>query len=225
MNKEKICIVGNSVALRCRPTSNTINYGNILSKANYNVVNLSFGRATSKEVLILKDTYIRTFSDWYIINLGCVDAPSREVPLWVSDVIYGRRKTFLSNFVVFFYWNFISKNRRVFTLLRLKKSWIKKESFIRNVSTLITSIQKDTNAGIIVLGINSGNNRIEKILPGTTKKYKEYNHALKQLVKELNIPFIEVSDLSSSEYFPDGVHYNSAGHNIISSRILNIMQK
>ena len=37
------------------------------------------------------------------------------------------------------------------------------------------------------------------------------------------IQFIDVDDLNSAEHFPDGVHYNASGHQIISDRIKKII--
>jgi len=214
-----ISIIGNSVGLKCRPPSDILNYGCLLKKEGYLVNNLSFGRATTDEVVILKDSYIRTYPEFFVINLGCVDAPSREIPLWFSDLLYGRRKMFGSSILKFIFRAFISKNRSLFTNLRFRKSWISKRKFLDNVNLLTNYIQRNTNAKIIVLGINNGSERIERKLPGTIAKYIDYNLALKDLIIKKNISFIDVSDLSNQLHFPDGVHYNAEGHKIIANRL------
>lgn len=221
--KIKICIVGSSVGLRCRPVSDILNYGQLLDeneRIQLNVVNLSLGRYTSREVLSSRDIFIREYADLYIINIGAVDAPSREIPFWFSDILYNRRKSIFYKFLNTIYFGFISKYRRVFTFLRFKKSWISLNEFKNNIIKLIESIQKDTKGKILILGINSGNSRVEKQLPGTMKKYNQYNKELKNIALARNIGFVDVSKLDSESYFPDGVHYNDEGHKFINNQII-----
>jgi len=222
----KICIVGSSVGLRARPSNQVLNYGKILNgtdlkNLHLQVTNRSCGRYTSREVLSSRDLYIREYADLYIINIGAVDAPSREIPFWYSDILYNRRKSIFYNILYKVYYAFISKYRKLFTYLRLKKSWISKSEFTRNIKQLIECIQKDTNSRILILGINSGNMRIERQLPGTLRKYQEYNVELKNIADQFGLSFLDVSNLESEEYFPDGVHYNEKGHKFISEKVLN----
>lgn len=222
----KICIVGSSVGLRARPSNQVLNYGEILNgtdlkNLHLQVTNRSCGRYTSREVLSSRDLYIREFADLYIINIGAVDAPSREIPFWYSDILYNRRKSIFYNILYKVYYAFISKYRKLFTYLRFRKSWISKNEFTRNIKQLIECIQKDTNSRILILGINSGNMRIERQLPGTLRKYKEYNIELKNIAGLFGLSFIDVSKLDSEKYFPDGVHYNEKGHKFISDNVLN----
>lgn len=225
----KITIIGNSVALRVRPTPkirNTRVYGSLLEeiRSQYVVRNLSKSRYLTSEFLFDEDEFIRTFPDYFVINLGCVDAPPRDIPLWFSDVIFKRRFLSFYNFFKFIYKLITYLNlRKLLVYCRFKKSWVPINKFRKNIKYIITTLKKETNANIIVLGINSGNERLEKLLPGILDKYSNYNICLKEITLEEGEYFLDVSDLSSAQVFPDGVHYNLEGHKIIANRILEFI--
>lgn len=236
----KITIIGNSVALRIRPVEDIISqrgkvYGILLeeklNKSKYyinkwEINNLSMSRLIIKEIYDKSDVYLRTFPKVFIINIGCVDAPNREVPLWFSDIIFKRKFIAFHKLFNCFY-KLIKKNymRKMLVHLRGKKSWVSHPKFKFYFEEIIKILYKDSNALIIVLGINSGSSEIEKLLPDTNKKFKEYSRTLEDICQKFNIEYIDVGDLKSESYFPDGVHYNYNGHVEIANRLYDVIIK
>ena len=47
------------------------------------------------------------------------------------------------------------------------KSWVTIHKFQENIEKIITQLFNETNAKIVLIGINGGNDRVEKHLPGT----------------------------------------------------------
>ena len=225
----KIVIIGNSVGLRVRPPISSNNYGNIIQqKRGFNentflrVDNMSFGRATISEILVNADSYINRFPDTFIINVGAVEAPNREIPLWYSDLLYKRRRSIFYPLLSILYGKLIARNRTFVSKLR-NKPWVGLGEFHNKVESLIDKLQKNTKAKIVIIGINPGSERIESVLPGTLDNYICYNSALEEIAMKKNLDFISVVDLNSDDHFPDGVHYNETGHQVIATRILSVL--
>jgi len=225
LDKIKICIVGNSVALRIRPDEKDGKvYSSILKNLIYNsgtkdveILNHSISRLLTTEVVDNKNHFLKNDQDITIINLGCVDAPTREIPLWFSDIIFKRRGRLLYSLFDPFYQHVISLYRSSLVRLRNYKPWVTKEKFSENVTEILSSL-----SGIgetVVLGINPGNQRIEDNLPMTLARYESYNEVLQSICNSNGVTFISTMDLHSEEYFPDGVHYNGKGHQLIAERI------
>lgn len=237
MNVRKLLVLGSSVALRVRPTSSprysnkpyaqlTEEYLNLDSSDDVFIANnISFSRAIVKEYLNKRDVISGLNPEYIIINLGIVDAPSRDIPLWFSDIIFKRKWKILFPSFSFLYNNFFKGNtRRFFTNLRFRKSWVSEKSFKKDFNTLIETIKRESFAKIIIIGINKGSQRIENELPGTLVKIERYNTILKELSKTHKLKFISTSDLESETYFPDGVHYNTKGHKYIAKLITSQIQ-
>ena len=226
----KITIVGSSVSLRIRPSlpvHKGLNFGQIIEKRidpskNVTVTNLGLSRMLITEVEYNLDTYIRTFPNLYIINIGAVDAPNREVPLWYSNYIFKRKSRFSFRCFNWVHKNLLLKIRTSLVRIRRYKPWVSSEQFINEFKNVINNLQKETDAKIIVLGINEGNEKINSILPRTSVSYIKYNEHLKKLTEDLDAYFIDVSDLTSENHYPDGVHYNEQGHEVIGNRIIEL---
>ena len=232
---KKITIIGNSLTLRVRPVekSNKFNkvYGSILeSELNLSerwiVTNMGLGRWVSSDFFYEKDLYLRTFPNYYILNIGSVDAANREIPYWFAKIILERNNSPFYYIFIRFYLHILSKKRirRFLTKIR-QKPWVNSKKFELNILNIIKLIKKETNAKIIIIGINKGNQRIEDALPGTLKNYQIYNEILKEICINKKVAFINTRDLSSNEFFPDGIHYNSKGHSEISKRIIAVINK
>jgi len=229
----KITIIGNSVALRVRPKEVGENrmqnkvYGSLFridSLFDFEVVNLSKTRWIVTEFKDNPDLYLSTFPDYFILNIGCVDAPPREMPLWISDILFRRKKSVLFTPFDFVYRKIVKKYlRKTFVILRRRKPWVREKLFIKAYKEMIDRLKSETTASIIALGINRGNKRIENALPGCLKNYEKYNSEIRLICESRNIHFIDVSDLESENFFPDGVHYNSRGHMEIFSRIYSVI--
>lgn len=225
MDRIKICIIGNSVALRIRPKEegaklySTILHNLICNSGTKEVLisNLSLSRLLTVEVIDNKSHYINNDQDITIINLGCVDAPTREIPLWFSDIIFKRKGRLLYPIFDPIYQQVVARFRPVLVRLRGYKPWVTKRKFSANVKEILSSLKG--KGKVVVLGINRGNQRIENQLPKTLNRYIEYNEELKSICKDHKVSFISTFDLMSDEYFPDGVHYNKEGHKLIAERI------
>lgn len=235
-NIKQITVIGNSVTLRVRPPeaeerNNNKVYGVLLEEelnktGNWFTNNLGLSRRIVEEFHENKDLFIRTFPNYFVINLGCVDAPTREIPLWFSDIIYRRKNVFFYPVFNFIYSRLIKKYLRTqLVILRGKRPWVSPTKFQKNFSLMLDVLIKETSANIIVLGINRGNERIERSLPGTNKNYIRYDEIIKNLCSRPFVDFIDVSHLNSQEHFPDGIHYNFEGHKKIKEAIYKCIVK
>ena len=234
MKKFSITIIGNSVALRVRPTKNypdNLNYSQLLQKKIETklldsivcINNLSNGASTINEFYVKIDELIRTFPDFYIVNIGVVDASTREIPLWFYRIANSKRRNLLTTLSDAVYRNFIIKHRSLFVNLRFKRSWISKSVYKKYFDSLIHSLVKETNSQIIILPINIGNERIERELPGSQENHIAYNKVMEEIAQKYNQSFVDLSDLQSEQHYPDGVHYSTEGHEIVADRIAKII--
>lgn len=236
--KYKIAIVASSVGLRIRPPATSRkenkNYGNILSqmisksavfyKDDFEIKNFSKSRLLSSELRDLQDAIAQFNPDLLILNIGAVDAPNREIPRWFSDITFRRKATWFYPIMNFVYQYFIkSFLRKPMVYLRCKSPWVGKRKFEAFTSQFLQFLKKDIHCKTIVLGINAGNFRIEKELPGSLKNYKTYNGILERLANKNNISFASMEDLNSKDHFPDGVHFNTNGHQKCAEKILEFL--
>ncbi len=228
----KITIIGNSVALRVRPNKKipfNKNYTAImrerLDEKNQFVDNIAMGAFTVKEITKNIDYYVNSLPDFYIINLGVVDSCNREVPLWFYRIATSKKDTIFTNLSHHVYRGIIGKMRPFLVWLRFKTSWVSQDKFEKHYNIILRTLIKETNANIISIGINPANDRVENNLPGSRKKQKIYNEIIKSLAIKHEQFFIDTSDLISTEHYPDGVHYNTTGHEIIAERIITIIRK
>lgn len=227
----KIVIVGNSVALRVRPPQSypgSGNYSYLLQKkigTNGTVENLSIGATTVSNWLEEVDTVINKFADVYIINVGVVDATTREVPLWFYRLANKKSEKFGSRILKGLYRGAIAKNRKILAKIRGNRSWISKKRFTKEFDQLLQLIIKDTNAKIITLSINPANDRIEGQLPGSKRNQLEFNQIIKTLTQKHQQTFIDLSDINAATHYPDGVHYNGKGHQEVAERLFNAISK
>lgn len=225
MNTKKICIIGNSVALRVRPTlsfPNNKNYFQFLEEkgnSKYTFYNLAYGASTVKDIYKKMDDYIRIFPSYYILNVGVVDASTREVPLWFYRLA---TKKSLNPFVVFcklFYRNIVTKFRSSLVVLRGKRSWISERKFEKYFDLIVNNLLKETNSRIIVLSINLANERVENELPGSLRKHKIYNDIMKRVANNYNQSFVDTNEIIELNDYPDGVHFSKSGHEKIADRL------
>ncbi|GEM_PF-795601 len=234
MKNIKITIIGNSVALRTRPSEiyplnkNYCKYleeilNKNLSETNIIVTNKALGATTIYNSIINIDNFVNTFPEFFIINLGVVDASTREIPLWFYRLASSKKDSFFYNVIKFLYRVIIIKFRPFLVRLRFKRSWMSSNQYKKYFTGLIKSLTKETNAKIIVLPINIANERVENELPGSTKKHKEYNKIMFDIVNEYSHNYIDLSCLVSKKHYPDGVHYSIEGHKLVARKISEII--
>lgn len=227
----KITIIGNSVALRVRPPlpyPNNKNYTYLLKellKSDKVLIENKAKTATiTTDINQDLDQFISTFPDYFIINLGVVDATVREVPLWFYRLSTLKSDNIVAKSFKYFYWKIITKFRPTFARMRFKKPWVSKKRFRKEYEFLIHKLLKDTNAQVICLPINIGDDRIERILPGSVKCHKEYNQIIKEITNKYNVTLINLDEIISEIHYPDGVHYSAVGHEVVASKLKTVIK-
>ena len=232
--KLKITVIGNSVALRVRPPKyppENRNYSHLLESNLQEEIkdklvlvhNMGLGAATIKTCLMHVDRYVSSLPDYIVLNIGVVDACTREVPLWFYRIANSKRYNALSRIFDFLYRGVIIKFRPWLVQLRLKRSWTSESTFKKLYKEFILNLLKDTNAKIITLPINIADERIERELPGSRKKHHRFNAIIEEISSELGLGFLNLESLKPSEYYPDGVHYSMRGHQLVAEKISEII--
>lgn len=229
MKKVKVVVIGNSVGMRVRPpleSPHNMNYSQVLEQLIsdhfpdrvVSVENISFHRLMVKDVLESIENYLTKLPHFFIINLGVVDASTREIPLWYANILKNN-KSLLGKLFSGFHMRIIVPKRRLFVKLRGGRSWVKLQSFAESYEKLIQALLKETNARVIALGINQGDKRIEESLPGSMRNYALYNEQIASVTRRFDQSYIEVNDFLTQEDFPDGIHYNAEGHQKLARRL------
>ena len=232
MKNIKICIVGNSVALRVRPSlafPENMNYTTLIDEMlnqrfndyRFTLENKAAGADTIKNIYQKIDSLIQCFPDVYILNIGVVDACTREVPLWFYRLANRKSEDSISLFFRAVYRVLIAKIRPYLVFIRGKRSWISGAKFSKYFSLLIENLKKETNSRILVLPINPASSRIEKILPGSRKNQEKFNTIMKQISADNNLSFVALDQLKPEIHYPDGVHYSTAGHRFVAEKIVS----
>lgn len=236
MEEIKVSIIGNSVGLRVRPPvfyPNNKNYGVRLKELlQYNfpdkcitVNNLCVGRSTILKTLSKIDDIVAEFPNYYVINTGVTDASTREIPLWFSDFINSKKESFFRSFFMAFYIYVLIKIRPILVILRGKRPWISIRLYSKCLKKLIKLLIKETNAKIILLSINQTTERVDSQLLGSSKNYELYNKISKSIADELNVIYLDTTDLEPELYVPDGIHFSLEGNEIIAQRLSEIITK
>jgi len=235
MNLKKIVIVGNSVALRNRPhvKEQSKNYGQLIQKSLnegksdeiIQVENIAFGRATMRDLHIVQDRVINTFGDLYVINIGVSDAATREMPRWFADKLNQRKQTFGVKVAKGIEATFVRPMRSFLVKLRGKRSWTSKKKFNQLFTELVYRIQHNTSGKVIVLSMSPPDDRVEKSVPGTAKKYKEYNEVLKDICKNKEIEYLNLDELTPEPHYPDGTHYSEVGNAAVAELLLKRIEE
>lgn len=224
----KVTILGNSVALRVRPpleAPDNKNYSSLLREFKVEnesilVENQAKGASTVKDVFSDVDTAINSFPDYFILNIGVVDACSREVPLWFYKLVISKKRNVFHRFLRSFYFGVIPKIRRSLCKLRFQSPWISQLTFEKYFLELITTLEKETNAQFICLSITRSGDRIEKQLPGSRDRQMIYNQFMSETCKRRGHEFINTDLLLEDGDYPDGVHYSVIGHQKIAEELL-----
>jgi lysophospholipase L1-like esterase len=230
MKTIKISVIGNSVALRVRPPQKrplNQNYSQLLENyLNEDLVhrlalvnNYSISRALVTEMYKKREKFIRSFPDFYIINLGVCDASTRGVPLWFANIIKRREIPILTGLFSKIYYKIIKRNLTFFVKLRNKRPWISIKLFEKYYLKLIKYLLKETNARIILLPINPTTQIIENIIPGSKLNFCRYNKIISTVAKQYSFFYIQLNDLSPQIHCPDGIHSSLEGRKKVASRL------
>lgn len=219
MNKNKIVILGDSVALRIRPPRKDkadLTYTEHLRAIfpNYIIVNKAIGALPLNKQIKNRDYIIRELPDIFILNYGIVDCSNRPIPYWLFrfinnyDESEGKAHQFIRKFI-----SYIEKKyRKQLVRIRNYRPWTNPQKFRCLYRGLIQQLQKETSARIICIGINRTNERINSQLHRTNERIEEYNHIIKECCDELDCSYIEPKNHIDSLDTPDGIHYDATGH-------------
>lgn len=229
MRRLSVVIIGNSVGIRVRPplpVPENLSYSQLLEGLISNlsddlvghVENMSYHAQLIRDVEESAETYITKLPHFYILNLGVVDASSREIPFWYYSILENSR-SLTGKFLSMFHARVISKNRRFFVKLRGCKSWVKPDAFSRSLDRVMEILLKETNARIITMGINPGSQRIENSLPGSLRKYISYSERIKLITEKHGQIFIDMGTFLTPEDHPDGIHFSAEGHRKVAKRL------
>lgn len=232
----KIVIIGNSVALRVRPpleAPHNKNYGSVLQdllsseypEQTFLVNNKGLSRLLISEVFERFDEYVQEFPDYYIINLGVVDASTREIPLWYANMMRSEKNSLLHQLINGIHYHLIKRHHAFFVKLRGKKTWISERKFEHYYRRLLGELKKETNARFITLSVNAGNDRIETKIPGSLKNYVKYNELIQKVSAEFGAKYIDTLEIMVSEEVPDGIHFSAEGHQKLAEKIKNVILK
>jgi len=230
--RPRISLVGCSVGIRIRPSAESRSENKVYSEIltdllnengrEWHLHNNCRSRLLSTELLDFRDLLAAQNPDVVIINVGAVDAPNREIPKWYSDILFRRKWLNLYGVATGLYQGLIRPYfRRPLVSIRMKSPWVGINRFEKSLVDFLKFVEKDLKSKVIILGINSGSERIERELPGSLLRYKEYNQKLKEVSNNFNCTFVDMSELAPEEYFPDGVHYNVEGHRWCAKQIFN----
>ncbi len=228
----KIVVIGNSVALRVRPPKEfpyNRNYSTVLEDLlaeddpgrTYLVRNKGFSRLLISEVFENFDQYVQEFPDYYIINLGVVDASTREIPLWFANVIRSESNSLFHRFMKGLHYHIFKKHHSFFVKLRGKKAWISEKKFEQYYDRLFKDLKKETNARFIALSVNAGNERIEKKIPRSLKNYIRYSEIIKRVSAKHGATYINTFQLMEPADIPDGIHFSAKGHLKLAEALKN----
>jgi len=232
---KKITIVGNSVALRKRPpVSLPFNhtYGELLEKRlnssyqeSFIINNLGKQRNHLRTILGNLDTFVQTFPEYFILNIGIVEATTRDIPMWISDIKDLQEKQFkpFSQIVNFLHLHLVKPHRSTFVKLRGKRGWYSSKAFEKYYDLLISRLKKETNATIVLLPINGPSKRLEALAPGTSRNIEKFNAIINSLGARHHISVVNTEALDEKKHFPDGVHYSRDGHMEVAKQLFDII--
>lgn len=191
----------------------------------FTINNKAFTRATLKDIVPIIDRLISDYPDYIILNIGIPDASTRDIPKWFSDYITYKPQKILSKLLAAFYNIIIKPRRSLFVKLRGSKAWINEKKFQKLYRIVIEYIIKETNAKIIIIPINTPSDRVENQLPGTKINVKKYNKIINKISSDYKLKQIDISDINGEVYYPDGIHYSSEGHKVISRKIAKLISQ
>ncbi len=216
-----IVLLSNSVGIRIRPfVDGSKSYYSFLKDQFRSTKNFSHGARLSSYYVNRIDDVIAENGDIYILNIGVVDACSRELPYWLYKNLTSKSRSLYGIFKNFFYYNVIAKIRPGLAMARFYRPWINAKRFYRNIDFIVSSIQANVSCSIVIIGINIPDERVEKALPRSVNRVRCYNKILMDVASSRNCRFVDTSELSSSDYYPDGIHFNQDGHILLHRMII-----
>lgn len=227
----KVVFVGNSVPLRVRPPVGhpfPVIFENKIDSMGYKIIcsNESKGATLiSDAIKNIDNQVIAKNPNIVVINFGINEACTRLLPKKLDDWIFYKSRVYLSKQEQVFAY-FVRIVRKLLNVIRpyLIKilrltGWSTALNFKRLLRLYIEDVIKETGATCVLITIPHISNRVEKLLPGSKTRIVQFNKKIIEVSKELNVKLIDINEYLNGkydEYIPEGIHYNSKGHNLVA---------
>lgn len=213
--KKRILVISDSLALPRKNPEETLyedTYPYML-KNDYEVLQLSYGGGTIKEIVHQAHYYLSFNPDYIILQSGIVDCAYRAFPLIVDKGAL--------------YSNFLNLYRRIIAKLikprRLRNffkfRYTQPDEFQNNLSLLKKEF---SSSKLIAIGIVNGSKEYEKVVPGISKSIDQYNELLKKYFPH---GFIDLSEMGSECVMSDCHHINKQGHFYIYKKLVSVLKE
>jgi len=230
----RICVFGNSVALRIRPPrTNPLErtYAEWLREDGHEVsVIARAGVLVAEAFATIEDDVVSRFPDYVIINHGVVEVclrqtvrslNNRPIVNYYLNSVFARPYIFAtaSSRIERVVWRVANAvTRRISSALGLRWQWMRVDRFIEVLDRTIALIVKETSARLVVIGINPCSLRVERQLRGSFAAIAVANTAMADLCGRFGerVTFIDpgvaFEEAPLEEMVPDGIHLSSEGH-------------
>ncbi|HEY9049471.1 MAG TPA: SGNH/GDSL hydrolase family protein [Ohtaekwangia sp.] len=207
---KRILVVGDSLTLP-RDKPETCVYQNTwpeLLKKSFIVHQVSIGGGTIRDLHRQLEYYKAYNPDIVILQSGIVDCAPRSLSqfeVMVLEKNWFTRKFFLP---------LVKRNSKFLRKVR-GKTYTPAGTF----SSFLDKIKKQLpGAKIYSLAILPTNDQYELVVPGITKKVKEYNEILK---KHFGTGFISLDEIDRKGIMSDHIHLNEIGHLYVYNILMN----
>lgn len=216
-----LVVLGNSVSIRIRPHDEKGKlYGELLSEIYPGLKYTNHGIGAILISEFLQNNLIDAVKNdsLVILNFGVVDACSRSIPKYLYDFMMNNDKKKSWQIVRYLVQGFENKFRKHLVKLNYYKAWTTSEKFSNDYEKLLALLLKK-NCKMVALTINIPNGRVENQLPKSVQRVMLFNEIIRTSCIKHKVPLIETTDLNHDTDYPDGVHFNSQGHEKIAERL------
>ena len=243
-NKNKICVLGNSVAMLVVPDRKNTSektYFELLEENGYRTINASKQAVILSDVFkYLEDEVIRKFPDFVIINFGIVEATYRTKNRCLHNYFSGN--AWNNNIINTGYCSFSARVfrkaikilykpfSRILFSLHIKWRFMSPSRYKHALTIILTKLLAYTPVKrIIILGMLPVNDKLEKVTSGTSKSVVEYNELMKDICDihdkvsylDMNKLFKTSDDIGLATM--DSIHLTAYGHKKVFDKINQII--
>lgn len=216
MTKNKrILVISDSLALpRSKPEvtlyEDTYPY---LLKRDFEVLQISFGGGTIKEI-VHQARYYRSYKpDYIVLQSGIVDCAYRAFPVFVDKgAVYSK--------VLDLYRRALA---RIIPPRCLRKAFKFRYTKPLDFEKSLCQLKEDfSEAKLLAIGIVPASKEYVELVPGIDKSIASYNAILEQIV---GLGYINLLEMPSDGVMSDHHHINSIGHKYIYDEIIRLMNR
>lgn len=242
----KICILGNSVAIKMRPPrsgADELTYPERLQASGHDVHNASMaGVFLSEQFAFLDDDVLTCNADAVILHHGIIEvyfrrtmrAPNNAAILnQYRNRVLGQGYTYdtaTSRLRRFPVRALNAATRRLAQLLGLRWQWQRPDDFMTVVTQVVGLILKETAARMIIVGITPPSAGTEADLPGLGEEIARLNERLRAEAVRYGsrVQFVDVTALlrdgDHSRLVPDGIHFSATAHRLLAGELLAVLE-